>query len=458
MNKVILSYEFLRMRRSIATISLFMFVILASSYSIWSGMAWQTSHQDSLSGFVEQIDKKGSEWRSDLEDIESGKSQSSPYVARPMDINFPAIHVTGPTSHLAIGMTEILPARLMISPRRNGLSMIEAYEFDNPMTLLFGRMDFVFFVTVIVPLLLIALNFDVIASDRARGLNRMLLSNPITESSIISNRMAARTGLLLIIILTVLSIGLYISNNLPFDTVIAWIFLITAYIVFWYGLIFLVVSKNKKGFSGLSNLVSLWLFFVLIIPAASNSITSYLYPQPSKLELLSDARSATSEATKQTAELTQQFLEDHPELTIGDDQVPGYYRALFLSNSVVKESTKPIVAEFTKSLDDRENMLDVLQYLSPTTILQRNLIAIAQTDSRSHALFIETATQHVDLVNDAVEDAVLTSNRISVSTFDQIPSFQDIWEATEKPKVTVIWPITFMLFLGLALISLSRRS
>ena len=235
-----------------------MFVILASSYSVWSGMAWQTSHQDSLSEFVEQIDKKGSEWRSDLEDIESGKSQSSPYVARPMDINFPAIHVTGPTSHLAIGMTEILPARLMISPRRNGLSMIEAYEFDNPMTLLFGRMDFVFFVTVIVPLLLIALNFDVIASERARGLNRMLLSNPITESSIIANRMAARTGLLLIIILTVLSIGLYISNNLPFDTVIAWIFLIAAYIVFWYGLIFLVVSKNKKG--QLSNLVSLWLF------------------------------------------------------------------------------------------------------------------------------------------------------------------------------------------------------
>ena len=169
-------------------------------------------------------------------------------------------------------------------------------------------------------------------------------------------------------------------------------------------------------------------------------------------------RQATSEATKQTAELTQQFLEDHPELTIGDDQVPGYYRALFLSNSVVKENTKPIVAEFTKSLDDSEDMLDVLQYLSPTTILQRNLIAIAQTDSRSHALFIETATQHVALVNDAVEDAVLTSNRISVSTFDQIPSFQDIWEATEKPKVTVIWPITFMLFLGLALISLTRRS
>ena len=57
-------------------------------------------------------------------------------------------------------------------------------------------------------------------------------------------------------------------------------------------------------------------------------------------------------------------------------------------------------------------------------------------------------------MNDAVEDAVLTSNRISVSTFDQIPSFQDIWEAKEKPKVTVIWPITFMLFLGLALILL----
>ena len=458
MNKALFFCELLRMRRSLATQLLLVFALLVSFYSVWSGSAWQMAQQNSLDQYVETVEEKSSEWRADLTAIENGEGESSPYTARPMDIQLPAVHKTGATSHMAIGMTEIMPARLVISPRRNGMSMIAPYEFDNPMTLLFGRMDFVFFVTIIAPLLLIALNFDVIASDRAQGLSKMLLSNPVTETTVIANRMIARSSILIFIVLLALIFGLTVADNLTFSDAASWVTLVLAYLFFWIGLIFLIVSQSQRGFSGLSKLVSLWLLFALIIPAASNSITTYLFPQPSKLELLSDARSATSEATKQTAELTQRFLEDHPELTIGDDQVPGYYRALFLSNSVVRESTQPIMKDFSESMKDREDLLDTLQYLSPTTILQRSLIAIAQTDSRSHSLFLETAGQYLSNINNVVEDSVLTSNRISVDTFDQIKIFDEIWEATQKPSVSIFSPIAFMVFLGLVLIGFTRKN
>ena len=458
MNKALFFCELLRVRRSLATQLLLVFALLVSFYSVWSGSAWQMAQQNSLDQYVETVEEKSSEWRADLTAIENGEGESSPYTARPMDIQLPAVHKTGATSHMAIGMTEIMPARLVISPRRNGMSMIAPYEFDNPMMLLFGRMDFVFFVTIIAPLLLIALNFDVIASDRAQGLSKMLLSNPVTETTVIANRMIARSSILIFIVLLALIFGLTVADNLTFSDAASWVTLVLAYLFFWIGLIFLIVSQSQRGFSGLSKLVSLWLLFALIIPAASNSITTYLFPQPSKLELLSDARSATSEATKQTAELTQRFLEDHPELTIGDDQVPGYYRALFLSNSVVRESTQPIVKDFSESMKDREDMLDILQYLSPTTILQRSLIAIAQTDSRSHSLFLETAGQYLSNINNVVEDSVLTSNRISVDTFDQIKIFDEIWEATQKPSVSIFSPIAFMMFLGLVLIGFTRKN
>ena len=159
--------------------------------------------------------------------------------------------------YLAIGMNEILPKRIMISPRRNGMSMVEPYEYDNPMTLLFGRMDFVFFVTIIMPLLLIALNFDVIASDRARGLYKMLLSNPLTESSIIMNRMLARSGLLLVIVMVALIYGLMVAENVSITAATAWIILVGAYFLFWFGLIFLLVGRSKKG-AGLSKIQRAW--------------------------------------------------------------------------------------------------------------------------------------------------------------------------------------------------------
>ena len=152
MNKALFLYELLRMRRSLATKSLLIFAIIAGFYSIWSGLAWQESNYASLIQYEEQLQEHAAKWRADLVAIENGESESSPYSARPMDIQLPAVHKTGSLSHLAIGMNEILPKRIMISPRRNGMSMVEPYEYDNPMTLLFGRMDFVFFVTIIMPL------------------------------------------------------------------------------------------------------------------------------------------------------------------------------------------------------------------------------------------------------------------------------------------------------------------
>ena len=193
-----------------------------------------------------------------------------------------------------------------------------------------------------------------------------------------------------------------------------------------------------------------------MIPAVSNSVTTYLFPQPSKLELLSDARFATSDATKKTAVMTHIFLVDHPYLTIGDDLVPGYYRALFLSNSVVQENIQPISTEFANSMNDREDMLDLLQYLSPTTIIQRSLVALAQTDSRTHALFIQAASQQIMLINEVGEAPVLSSNRITVSAFDQIPLFDEVWMATEKPDISIIGPVVFILFFGLVLLGSPR--
>ena len=456
MNKTLFSFELLRMRRSLAIKSLLIFALFAGFYSIWSGVAWQSANNATLIQYEEYFKERSNAWRADLVAIENGETESSPYSARPMDIVFPAVHETGSMSHLAIGMAEISPKRLLISPRRNGMTMIEPYEFDNPMTLLFGRMDFLFFITIIAPLLLIALNFDVIASDRSRGLYKMLLSNPLTENSVIMTRMLARSSLLFAITLAALISGLVIAENASINDVVSWLLLVGVYFVFWFGLIFLLVSRSLKGVSALSKLVCLWLFFALIIPAASNSVATYLFPQPSKLELLSDARFATSEATKRTAELTQTFLEDHPELTIGDSQVPGYYRALFLSNSVVEKNTQPIVRAFAESVTDRENMLNILQYLSPTIILQRRLIAIAQTDSRNHALFLQTAAQHLTEVSGAIELSVLSSNRITVSEFDQIPTFEEVWMATEKPHISIIGPVVFILFFGLILLSSSR--
>ena len=86
MNKALFFCELLRMRRSLATQLLLVFALVVSFYSVWSGSAWQTAQQNSLDQYVETVEEKSSKWRADLTAIENGESESSPYAARPMDI------------------------------------------------------------------------------------------------------------------------------------------------------------------------------------------------------------------------------------------------------------------------------------------------------------------------------------------------------------------------------------
>ena len=454
MNMILIKYELLRIRRSFATKMLLAFALLAAFYSVWSGATWQTAYNTSLQQYEAQLNKDNLAWRQDLIGIEAGNIKATPYNARPMNIRMPAIKEAGPTAHLATGMLDILPARLMISPWRNEISMVEAYEFDNPMPILIGRLDFAFFVNVIVPLLMIALNFDVIASDRSRGTSKMLMANPITESGVILSRMITRTGLLFGIVVAALIYGLFFTAEASVAEAGPWLLLTISYLTFWFGLIFFFVSRSKKGVSGLSKLIGVWLLLTLVIPAASNSFTEFLYPQPSKLELLSDSRYAASEANKRTAELTDSFLTDHPDLTIGDEGVPGYFQSAFLANSAIQTETKPVVVAFADSTARREAMLDRLQYLSPTAIMLRALTATAQTDAQSHATFVKAASTHLELLREATQNAILSKNRISVAEYDQLPSFDDIRARTETAEPSVAGPVLFMLLLGIFLLSM----
>ncbi len=425
MTAVLMKLEWLRLRRSLASGLVFAVALLASLYAVWSGLQWKQAYVAGQALHESQVEARMQDWRSSLADIESGAAESTPYDARPMDVRQAATHTPGALAHLAIGYRDIMPSRLTVGAWRNEISMVERYEFDNPLILALGRFDFAFFLIVVLPVLMIALSFDVIASDLASGRARLLLSNAVSLRQVILARLLLRNGLLCGLVLLVM-LGGFLMAAAAASEYLIWAGVCMAYMVFWFTLIFCLVAASRQAEAVAARLLACWLVLIFAIPAVVDSAVQALNPPPSKLAQLSVARVAEAEAARQTAALTEGFLADHPELSVGDEEVPGYYRSTFLANERVREYTAPTVAAFRDAAESREAGLSALQYLSPALLAQRALYRLAQADAAASRHFLDSAGAKLAEISDAVGPAVISRNRISLQQYQQIAPLETV--------------------------------
>ena len=445
MTPALVRLELLRLRRSIAAKAILAFALVASLYAVWSGLGWRDAHTTMLGDYEDVIAARMQDWADTLVGIEEGTVTPLPFAARPGDIQIAATHPVGPLGHMAIGNAELLPTRVNITPLRTRMSMIEPYEFDNPTTLSLGRFDLAFFTVVVLPLLMIALSFDVIASDRSRGTLKLLLSNPVSTRNILATRLIVRNGLLVLLTLAATIVGIVAAGAGSLGYGLLWFGASVAYIGFWLALIYAVVSRVKRNEATAAMLISLWVLFTLAIPALTNSAGEAAYPLPSRLAYLSDARVAQNEASKQTSELTENFLSDHPELTVSDEFVPAFYSAIFLANEQIQMNTAPVVDAFDESNSRRGAFVDRLQYLSPAIIAQRALFRIAGSDFDQAQMFTRTAAAVMEDLDELVRPAIISRNRLESELIDAIPDFT--LEAAQPGAVfrQILFPVSFLL-------------
>ncbi|MCY4154421.1 MAG: ABC transporter permease subunit [Gammaproteobacteria bacterium] len=453
MRQALVKLELLRLRKSPVALAVLLFTLLASLYAVWSGVIWREHHSAILSQHEARVDAAMEKWRQTLIAFEKDGVKPPPFFdARPGAIEKSMALGAAPLSHLAIGNTELLPTRLNVSPARDHITMVELYGFENPTVLAHGRFDLSFFLVFVLPLLLIGLSFDVIATDRTRGTLHLLLSYPVSLGKIIAARLLTRTGLLLLLAGLSTCIGIAFSGSAGLVPGALWLLVFLAYSLFWVSAIFFVVSFVKRSEVAVGSLVSLWVLVTLALPALANSAAEGLYPQPSKLAYLSDARTAKNEAWKHKDALTRQFLDDHPELSVGQGMENEYFRAMYFTNKMVLEKTAPIVAALDDSNRRRSELLDTLQFVSPAIIAQRAFFRVAGSDFDTTQRFTREGIDALSALNNELETAILSSTRISVEEYHKLPDFKFEHARSNSVLADILFPVLFLLITSVFLV------
>ena len=192
--------------------------VLLFGYALANGLAW-TDFQDRTlslvrSGNVERVEALGTE----LEAIANGALPSSPFrdprsptVLGGASGAHTAVLEPGPLTALAVGQTDLLPWYYDVSIYTNESSLLQNGEIENPLNLLVGRFDLAFVTVYLLPLLILALGFNVLSGEREQGTLALTLSQPVSVRSVVSAKLLFRAILVIGLALGASAVGMLAS-------------------------------------------------------------------------------------------------------------------------------------------------------------------------------------------------------------------------------------------------------
>lgn len=301
----------------------------------------------------------------------------------------------------------------------------------NPLLAAVGAFDLTLLVGVILPLAVIALTFNVVAADQEQGRWELVGSHAASVPSLIFARCLVRVGAsaLVVILVTALFAIVFSTGRWDGATIrnfLAWSAWLSAYLSFWTALAILVNSLRLSS-AGVGLLFLLcWSILVLLVPAVLQRGINRGFQIPPQSELLAMEEDIRKQAEQDADELWAEFLKQHPEIEIDDDQ-PQQEQLLrdVVLNDVIRSRVHARIENYFQRFLNRESVLDRSQLLTPLLAWRTAADQCTGTSLRHYLEFArQTAVFHDEYVG-YFESKSVAGQQMSLSDIQEIPRFDD---------------------------------
>jgi ABC-2 type transport system permease protein len=302
---------------------------------------------------------------------------------------------------LAVGSSDLFPYYTKVS-LRSKQSFVVNDEIENPHNLLAGRFDLAFAIVFVLPLLILALTYNLVSSEREQGTMALILSQPVMVRRVLLLKLAVRVGFALGLTL-LLTLGVVIAAGIPLTApgtipkLLLWMAVVVVYSAFW---IAAAIAVNALGRSSATNalaLLGVWLTVVVIVPSLVAAVVTTFYPAPSRVALITELRRVSDQAAAQGDTAVSQFLADHPEMAqLGALSSRNAWGRTIALQERTEDAMRPTYAAFDAALEAQRTAADRLRILSPAILVQDALHDIAGrsvTRYRHYAAQVDTFHQ-----------------------------------------------------------------
>ncbi|GGN61566.1 hypothetical protein GCM10011349_44340 [Novosphingobium indicum] len=406
-------------------------------YGIMNGTEWKTFLYDNSIEAREMADKVFQSKRDTLDKILAGKlkysyaedprlpAQLARYKGYEMATKPPA-----PTAAISIGQSDVVPSYVKVQWKPM-FKQANTDEIENPRNLAVGTFDLSFVLIYLYPLLIIALSYNVLSSEREQGTQVLLLSQPVSVRQFVLGKILLRGSLIIGTAVVVSLFGLIVANPDILSAGYAWRIAMMAVILalygtFWFGLAVLVNALGKKSSTNALIMMAAWIGLVLVLPAALNLAAKTLYPLPSRIAMVQALRKGDEQATKESKfsrAYRADLLRAGEEAALKASNTDFYLKVLPLEQQAEKIA-QPIFDEFENQRQAQQTLAERLKYLSPAAVTQIAFNELADSSAGSFNNFNQQVEAYHDVwrqyfLKPVQENRVLTKDELW-----NIPRFQ----------------------------------
>ena len=433
-------------------IALGLFAVLLV-YSLANGMVWLRFQEHTVEAVESGNAERTSAFEQELTAIANGGEPSSPFAdpRSPLVLGGPSGSHTaalepGPLTALAVGQSDLLPYYYDVNIYTNESSFQQNGEVENPLNLMVGRFDLAFVVIYLLPLLVLAMSFNVLSEEREQGTLALTLSQPVSARNVVTAKLAFRALLVVGMVLAVSLLGILATGGLGSPgRVLLWCATIVAYSLFWFVLAAWVNTLRRSSAWNATVLVGAWLVLVVVAPAAINIAAGLLHPLPSRVEMITAQREASNDAVNQRSELLARYLEDHPEMAEGvvADE-PGLGALAWAATDAVNRRLEEVTSEHDGQRAEQIVLVRRYRFLSPALLAQEVLIDAAGTGDARFAHFQAQVRAFAEQWQEFFVPAILADEQMSASVLPNRPKFRLVDERPGDATRRAAVPLTVL--------------
>lgn len=317
------------------------------------------------------------------------------------------------------------------SPWKHRIRMLalegQIYETDagNPDLALIGRFDFTFVVTLIAPLLIILLLFDIRSGERTAGRLNLIEASAHNPKRLWRARTIIRVATLTLALL----IPLWVGGAIEGASIVAIVgasLAVAIYLAFWAWLSRRAASATQTGSVNLTILMGIWFSLCAVLPAALTASINQAVSLPDTGEIMLTQREAVNDAWDLPKAATMDpFVAEHPEWAdFAQIDNPFEWKWYFAFQQVGDHTVEPYSLAYRQGRMRRDDLAGWSGLISPATALQRVLERLARTDAKASLAYEERVRDfHAELRNWHYPK-LFEGQPFSIESFDDLPVFQ----------------------------------
>lgn len=306
-------------------------------------------------------------------------------------VKFSLVNKTLPINSLAIGQRDVNPSIQSVTIRGLEAQKYDA-ELNNPNNLLSGNIDFSFVLIYLFPLLIIAFSYNIISEEKESGTWKIVATQSQNTFIYILKLFYIRI-LSLIALLTILLFVSVLLLHIPFDKSLFTFYILSIlYILFWFAVCFFIVSLQKHSNFNAVILLTIWLFMIIILPAAINTYIVNKYKVPEALEVTLKQRNAYHEKWDMSkSETMEKFYLHYPQFRKYklDEKLEFEWLWYYAMQQMGDDESAVQSRELESKLEQRNHASQTIAMFIPTLHTQIQLNETAKSDLGNQLLFLK---------------------------------------------------------------------